>query len=157
VAQIGLRKPYGALAVASRGTENRGIRRRVELASMPIYEYQCEKCRKRTSVLTMRVSERVEAICKHCGSARMRRLMSRFATPRSEESRMDALSNPAGFSDVDENDPKSIARALRKMGKEMGDEMGGPEFDEAVDQLESGGGLDDDGGDDGGSGGADDL
>ena len=65
---------------------------------------------------------------------------------------MDALSDPAGFSDVDENDPKSIARALRKMGKEMGDEMGGPEFDEAVDQLESGGGLDDDGGDDGGSG-----
>src|ERR1700675_3165594 len=127
------------------------------LVPMPIYEYQCEKCRKRTSVLTMRVSERVEAICKHCGSARMRRLMSRFATPRSEESRMDALSNPAGFSDVDENDPKSIARALRKMGKEMGDEMGGPEFDEAVDQLESGGGLDDDGGDDGGSGGEDDL
>ncbi|MFZ1119972.1 MAG: zinc ribbon domain-containing protein [Candidatus Binataceae bacterium] len=123
---------------------------------MPIYEYQCEKCRKRTSVLTMRVSERVEAVCQHCGSVRMRRLMSRFATPRSEESRMDALSDPSSFSGIDENDPKSIARALRKMGKEMGDEMGGPEFDEAVDQLESGGGLDDDdGGDDGG--GSDDL
>jgi putative FmdB family regulatory protein len=152
---INLRTPGGALAAASRGTENRGILREVELAQMPIYEYQCERCRKRTSVLTMRVSERVEAVCKHCGSARMRRLMSRFATPRSEESRMDALSNPSGFSDVDENDPKSIARALRKMGKEMGDEMGGPEFDEAVDQLESGGDLDD-GGDDGG-GGSDDL
>lgn len=120
---------------------------------MPIYEYQCEKCHKRTSVLTMRVSERVEAVCKHCGSARMRRLMSRFATPRSEEARMDALSDPSGFSDVDENDPKSIARVLRKMGKEMGDEMGGPEFDQAVDELERGG-LDDDGGE---SGGGDDL
>jgi putative FmdB family regulatory protein len=124
---------------------------------MPIYEYQCEKCRKRTSVLTMRVSERVEAVCKHCGSARMRRLMSRFATPRSEESRMDALSNPSSFSDVDENDPKSIARALRRMGKEMGDEMGGPEFDEAVDQLESGEGLDDDGGGGDDGGGSDDF
>jgi putative FmdB family regulatory protein len=122
---------------------------------MPIYEYQCEKCRKRTSVLTMRVSE-VEAVCQHCGSVRMRRLMSRFATPRSEESRMDALSDPSGFSDVDENDPRSVARALRRMGKEMGDEMGGPEFDEAVDQLERGGDLDDDGGDDSG-GGSDDL
>jgi putative FmdB family regulatory protein len=119
---------------------------------MPIYEYQCEKCRKRTSVLTMRVSERVDAVCQHCGSTRMRRLMSRFATPRSEESRMDALSNPAGFSDVDENDPKSVARALRRMGKEMGDEMGGPEFDEAVDELERGGDLDDEGG-----GGSEDL
>lgn len=125
---------------------------------MPIYEYQCEKCRKRTSVLTMRVSRRVDAVCKHCGSTRMRRLLSRFATPRSEESRMDALANPSGFSDVDENDPKSVARALRRMGKEMGDEMGGPEFDEAVDELERGGGLDD--GDDGGGddgGGGDDL
>ena len=121
---------------------------------MPIYEYQCEKCRKRTSVLTMRVSERVEAVCEHCGSKRMRRLMSRFAMPRSEESRMDALSDPAGFSGIDENDPRSVARALRRMGKEMGDEMGGPEFDEAVDQLESGGALDDDDG--GGDGGTED-
>jgi putative FmdB family regulatory protein len=121
---------------------------------MPIYEYQCEGCGKRTSVLTMRVSERVEAVCKHCGGTRMRRLMSRFATMRSEESRMDALSDPSSFSDVDENNPKSIARALRRMGKEMGDDMGGPEFDQAVDELESGGALDDD--DLGGSGGGND-
>ena len=121
---------------------------------MPIYEYQCEKCSKRTSVLTMRVSERVEAVCKHCGSTRMRRLMSRFATPRSEEARMDAMSDPSSFSDVDENDPKSVARALRKMGKEMGDEMGGSEFEEAVDELERGRSLDDDDGETGG--GADD-
>ena len=117
---------------------------------MPIYEYQCEKCRKRSSVLTLRVSERVKPVCEHCGSTHMRRLMSRFATPRSDEARMDALSDPSGFSDVDENDPKSVARALRKMGKEMGDEMGGPEFDQAVDELERGGGLDDDGGPGGG-------
>ena len=81
----------------------------------------------------------------------MHRLMSRFATPRSEDARMDALSDPSSFSDVDERDPKSIARALRRMGKEMGDEMGGPEFDQAVDELERGGDLDDEGG------GSDDL
>jgi putative FmdB family regulatory protein len=124
---------------------------------MPIYEYQCEKCRKRTSVLTMRVSERVEAVCEHCGSTRTRRLMSRFATPRSEEARMDAMSDPSSFADVNENDPKSIARALRKMGKEMSDEMGGPEFDEAVDELERGGDLDDEGGDGGDGGAGDDF
>ncbi len=121
---------------------------------MPIYEYQCEGCGKRTSVLTMRVSERVEAVCKHCGGTRMRRLMSRFATPRSEESRMDALADPSSFSDVDENNPRSIARALKRMGREMGDELGGPEFDQAVDELESGGALDDE---DGSGGGDDDF
>ncbi len=123
---------------------------------MPIYEYECGKCHKRTSVLTMRVSERADAVCKHCGSTRMRRLMSRFATPRSEEARMDAMADPSAFSDVDENDPKSVARALRRMGKEMGDEIGGPEFEQAVDELERGGDLSDEG-DDVGGGGNDDL
>jgi hypothetical protein len=50
--------------------------------------------------------------------------------------------------DLDESDPKSLARAMRKMGREMGDEFAGPEFDEAVNEIESGGG---DFGDDGDS------
>jgi len=122
---------------------------------MPIYEYECEKCHRSTSVLTMRVSEKVNPVCRHCGETRMHRLMSRFAMPRSEESRMDAMADPSNFSGLDENDPKSVARMMRKMGQEMGDEFGGREFDEAIDELESGGdlgGMDDDSG-----GGDDDL
>jgi putative FmdB family regulatory protein len=121
---------------------------------MPIYEYECGKCHKRTSLLTLRVSEKVDPICQHCGGKAMSRLMSRFAMPRSEESRMDALADPSNFAGIDENDPKSVARMMRKMGKEMGDEFGGAEFDEAVEELESGGDLsggeDDFGGSDGG-------
>jgi putative FmdB family regulatory protein len=119
---------------------------------MPIYEYQCEKCHRRTSVLTMRISEKVDAICKHCGSDKLSRLMSRFAMPKSEEARMEALSNPSSFGDLDESDPKSIAKVMRKLGKEMGDEMGGPEMDQAIDEMERGdlddGGEDSSGGDD---------
>ena len=70
---------------------------------MPIYEYQCEKCRKMTSVLTTRVSKKVDAVCAHCGGKKMRRLMSRFAMPRSEESRMDSLADPSELRDLDEN------------------------------------------------------
>ncbi len=105
---------------------------------MPIYEYECAKCRRRTSVLTTRVSEKVDPVCKHCGSRRLARVMSRFAMPRSEERRMDALADPSNFGDLDENDPKSAARLMRRLGKEMGDELSGPEFDEAVEELESG-------------------
>ena len=119
---------------------------------MPIYEYQCEKCRKLTSVLTTRVSEKVDAVCAHCGGKKMRRLMSRFAMPRSEESRMDSLADPSKLRDLDENDPRSVARIMKRMGTEMGDEFSGPEFDEAVNELESGGDLSDDD-----SGGDDDL
>jgi putative FmdB family regulatory protein len=128
---------------------------------MPIYEYECVQCGRRTSVLTMRVSEKVEAVCKHCGGSDMHRLMSRFAMPKSEEARLDALADPANFGDLDENDPKSVARVMRRMGQEMGDEFSGPEFDEAIAEIESGNGGDEDefGGasGDGGEGGGDDF
>ena len=75
----------------------------------------------------------------------MSRLMSRFAMPRSEESRMESLADPSRMGDVDENDPKSVARMMKRMGKEMGDEFGGSEFDEAVEEIESSGDLGDDG------------
>ncbi|HUN56806.1 MAG TPA: zinc ribbon domain-containing protein [Candidatus Binataceae bacterium] len=113
---------------------------------MPIYEYECVSCQRRTSVLTMRVSEQVEAVCNHCGGSEMRRLMSRFAMPKSEEARLDALADPSNFGDIDENDPKSVARVMRRMGREMGDEFSGPEFDEAIAEIENGGGGEDDGG-----------
>ena len=115
---------------------------------MPIYEYQCAKCRKLTNVLTTRVSEKVDAVCRHCGGKKMRRLMSRFAMPRSDESRMDSLADPSKLRDLDENDPRSVARVMKRMG-EMGDDFSGPEFDEAVNELESTGylGADDSGGD----------
>jgi putative FmdB family regulatory protein len=121
---------------------------------MPIYEYECDECHRRTSVLTLRVSEKAKPQCGKCGSRKLHRLMSRFAMPRSEESRMDALADPANFGDLDEKDPKSLARAMRKMGREMGDEFGGPEFDDAVNELEGGGDL---GGDDDAGGEDDDL
>ena len=108
---------------------------------MPIYEYQCEKCRKLTSVLTTRISEKIDAVCAHCGNKKMRRLMSRFAMPRSEESRMDSLADPSKLRDLDENDPRSVARMMKRMGTEMGEEFSGPEFDEAVNELESTGDL----------------
>ena len=39
--------------------------------------------------------------------------------------------------DLDENDPKSLARFMRKMADETGEEMGA-EFDEVVGRLEAG-------------------
>ncbi|MHB8384130.1 MAG: FmdB family zinc ribbon protein [Candidatus Binataceae bacterium] len=116
---------------------------------MPIYEYECVACRLRTSVLTTRVSERVRAVCKHCGGKKMKRLMSRFAMPKSEEQRMDSLADPSKLGDLDESDPKSVARVMKKMGQEMGEDFSGEDFDEAVEEMESAGdGNDDsDGGD----------
>ncbi len=120
---------------------------------MPIYEYQCAKCRRITSVLTTRIGEKVSGLkCRHCGGAKMSRILSRFAMPKSEEARLDALTDPSRLSDFNENDPKSVARLMRKMGREMGEEFSSHEFDEAAEELESSEDLDssadDDSGDD---------
>ncbi len=113
---------------------------------MPIYEYRCQKCRKRVSILTLRVGEEVEPECDKCGSKNLSRLMSCFAMPKSEEARLDALSDPSSLSGLDENDPKGMARWMKNMGEEMGEEFSGDDFDQMVDELEAGNMPDDDGG-----------
>ena len=37
---------------------------------MPIYEYRCRKCNRKSEIITFRVSEDVCAECSHCGSYR---------------------------------------------------------------------------------------
>jgi putative FmdB family regulatory protein len=105
---------------------------------VPLYEYQCTACRKRVTVLTLRVGEEVHPTCDRCGSTALERLMSRFAMPRSEEARLDALSDPSTLGGLDENDPKSVGRWMRRMGGELGDELGGDDLQEMVDGIESG-------------------
>ena len=106
---------------------------------MPIYEYRCNECRKKVSILTLRVSAKVDERCEHCGSTRLTRLLSRFATTRSEESRLDSLADPSNLSGLDESDPRSMARWMRKMGKEMGEDVAGEDFDQMVGEVETGG------------------
>jgi hypothetical protein len=60
----------------------------------------------------------------------------------SEESRLDALADPGNFGDMDENNPRSIARWMKKMGQETGEDMGG-EFDEMIGRVEAGETLED--------------
>ncbi len=104
---------------------------------MPIYEYRCGNCKRRVSIFFRSFSAVGQARCPNCDSTNLTRLVSRVATLKSEDARLESLSDPSNFGDVDENDPKSIARMMRKMGGEMGEEMG-PEFNEMVDRLESG-------------------
>jgi putative FmdB family regulatory protein len=120
---------------------------------MPIYEYRCTACGRKVTVLTLRVSETVDPVCEHCGSRALTRLLSRFAMVRSENDRLDDLTSDAALGDVDESDPKSMARWMRKMGGELGEDLGG-DFEKTVDELEDGGAADDDG-DDGGDLGGD--
>jgi putative FmdB family regulatory protein len=105
---------------------------------MPIYEYRCHDCRRRVSLFYRSFSAiEEEPTCPRCGGKRLTRLISRVAVVRSEESRLDDMADPAMLDGLDEEDPKSLARWMRKMSAEMGEEMP-QEFDEVVDRLEAG-------------------
>jgi putative FmdB family regulatory protein len=106
--------------------------------AMPIYEYRCHDCRRRVSIFYRSFDAiEKEPTCPRCGGTKLSRLISRVSVVRSEESHLDDLADPSMLGDLDENDPKSLARWMRKMGSEIGEEMP-QEFDEVIDRLESG-------------------
>lgn len=104
---------------------------------MPIYEYRCGDCGSQTTVFTRSMGDEISPVCSACGSQEMNRMISRVAVVRSEESRLESLADPSNFAGLDEDDPRSLGRFMRKMSQEMGEDLG-PEFDEVVDRLESG-------------------
>jgi len=122
---------------------------------MPIYEYRCLECNRKMSFLVLAPST-FQPVCKYCKSAALEQLFSRFATPKSDEKRMESLADPSSFAGLDENDPGSVARWMKKMGKEMGEDFGGEDIDqiaeEAAQEAASGGaGPESEGGGPGGS------
>jgi putative FmdB family regulatory protein len=102
--------------------------------AMPIYEYDCADCRRPVSLLVLRPSAAPPPTCPRCGSTSLSRLMSRFVTVKSEEARLDALADSSSLGDLDENDPGSVARFMKKMGREFGDDLG-DDFGTAVDEA----------------------
>jgi putative FmdB family regulatory protein len=100
---------------------------------MPIFEYQCNKCGFITSQLVL--SPRQPApVCKGCGSGDITKLISRVNMRLSEETRLERLADPAILAGVDENDPRSVAKVMKKMGGMLGDEAGG-DFDHMVEEA----------------------
>jgi hypothetical protein len=86
---------------------------------------------------TFGAAETGRPVCPRCGGTELSRLMSRVAVLRSEESRLDDMADSAAFGDLDENDPRSMARWMRRMSAEMGEDLG-EEMSEVVDRLEAG-------------------
>jgi len=100
---------------------------------MPIYEYRCNTCRNRLAVLARTVNAPPPR-CERCGRSDVTRLLSRFAAPRSEEARMEALADPSSLAQVDERDPKSVARWMQRLGRETGADLGDG-FEEEIERA----------------------
>ena len=92
---------------------------------MPIYEYRCEDCGRISEFLVIKTDETFVPQCKRCKSKKMTRVLSRVRVIRSEESRLESLADPSKLGDIDERDPKSMAKWMKRMGKELGEDMEG--------------------------------
>jgi putative FmdB family regulatory protein len=101
---------------------------------MPIYEYLCATCKRKMSFLVLTSPASFQPACKFCRGTELEQLYSRFASPKSEESRMESLADPSSLSGLDENDPASVARWMKKMGREMGEDLG-EDFEQAAEEV----------------------
>ena len=101
---------------------------------MPLYEYRCNSCRRRVTILTRDFSAS-SITCPNCGSTRLERLFSSFAITKSDMGIYDdILSDSQLVEGMKHNDP----RALAEWEKRMSRGAVAPEYEEMLDRMEAG-------------------
>ena len=117
---------------------------------MPIYEYRCNGCRRRVQLFFRSFAAAEHPVCSHCQSTDLSRLPSRVARVRSESETADFLADPSNLAGLDADDPRSIAEWARRMADGAGVDMG-DDYEEMMEEMEHGGGLEGFGDEDAGS------
>ena len=124
---------------------------------MPLFEFRCQDCRRRFTLLVGMTAEGAKHVCPKCGGTQLQKLVSRFAVLRTEDDMLDDLADPSTLGDPE--DPKAMADWMRRVGREMGEDLG-DDFQELVEEAareDAGGGGKESGGDDGADMGTGDL
>ncbi len=104
---------------------------------MPEYTYACLDCNRVFNVrLSYQEYGRVPVTCPRCGSPQVERRIGRVRFIRSFESQLEDLADPGSFEEMERN-PKALARMMRAMSAEMGEDLD-PELEEVVSRLERG-------------------
>ena len=118
---------------------------------MPVYEFYCADCHTIFNFLSRRVNTEKRPACPRCERAELERQVSHFAVSRGrreepvegisdldEEKLEKAMMGLAGeMEGVDENDPRQMARFMRRFTDATGMNLG-PGMEEAIRRLETG-------------------
>lgn len=102
---------------------------------MPIYEFQCSQCHKRSSLLLRQPS--ATPTCPYCGSSELARLISSFAYHRSIRSVHEASGDPDRPGNDYYKDPRNIGRWVEKRFQEMGMDIP-PEVQQTIQKAREG-------------------
>ena len=118
---------------------------------MPIYEFLCTSCNRIYSFHSFRVAPEKRPSCPRCGASELSRVPSRFGVstkraaapvdseadaddPRTEREMMRLA---AELESMDENDPRAMAAAVRRMTEIAGEPVT-PAMEEMIRRLEAG-------------------
>jgi putative FmdB family regulatory protein len=119
---------------------------------MPVYEFYCDDCHTIFNFLSRRVNTEKLPDCPRCGRTELERQVSRFAVSKNRPESDEPIPGMPNLDDdqlerammslsgemagVDENDPRAMARFMRKLSDATGMNLG--PMEEAIRRLESG-------------------
>ena len=109
---------------------------------MPIYEFQCNHCKKEFSRLFLNIKEANKIRCEFCNSRNLSRVLSSFSVHQTEESRLASFDTSKKRGDDFYKDSRNIGLWAKKRMREMGADLG-PKMDEIVERGRTGKILDD--------------
>lgn len=104
---------------------------------MPIYEFSCVTCRRRTSVLSRAYGPPDSVRCEHCGAEGARRRFSAPAVHRLESDRLADFDTSARPDSSFYSDSRNVGLWARKRAQELGVDLG-PKMDEIIEKARSG-------------------
>ncbi len=92
--------------------------------TMPIYEFVCAACGKKSSLLIKRSLAFSEPKCAICGSSNVKRIVSTFAFHKSIKTIHEESGEPSMYPSPDYyKDPRNIGRWVEKRFADMGMEL----------------------------------
>lgn len=104
---------------------------------MPVYEYRCNTCHRKVSLLVRGFSEVPAAVCSNCGSRDLTRLFSTFACLRTDKDVYDdILSDSQLVNRMMANDPGALVEWSRRLEGSEGEKSS--EYGEALERMEKG-------------------
>ena len=104
---------------------------------MPLYEYRCNKCHRKVTIL-IRESSESPITCPECNGSELERVLSRFSVRKSEQAVYDdILSDSQLTKGLMNDDPRALVDWNKRMSQGTDEEIA-PEYAEMLDRMGAG-------------------